>query len=91
MLSNTVEQLLDEIREGEEYSCGAALFEEDDHQRHSVVVRRQVNCQSLIETTYYAARIELPSICIHCGSTSGAPLKEDETIAELKRQHTIVR
>ena len=62
-----------------------------DYMRNSVIVRRQLECKSLIEIAYYGCKSVLPQVCIHCGSTSGATLKEGEVLEELKRKHTSVR
>ena len=79
------------LEEEQEYFCGGAIVDEDNHIRHSVVVRRSLNCRSQIEVPYYASKVSFPVVCIHCGSTSGGHLAEGEVIEELKRKHTTVR
>ena len=90
-LSKILKDEIINLEEDGEYSCGGALVDEDHHMRHSVVVRRQLNCSSPMETTYYSAHIQLPQACTYCGGTSDSLLKEDKVIDELKRKHMTVR
>ena len=82
---------LDHARDDDVYFCGGALFPEDSYMRTSVVVRRRLNCKSLIEVTYYGAKGNLTNICMFCESTSGAELYEGEQVQELKRKYTVAR
>jgi hypothetical protein len=56
-LSKILKDEIINLEEDGEYSCGGALVDEDHHMRHSVVVRRQLNCSSPMKTTYYSAHI----------------------------------
>ena len=67
------------MEEREQYSSGGALFHDDHYMRHSVIVRRKLECQSLIEVSYYT-----DVVCIYCVYTSRSPLKDGEVIDELK-------
>ena len=89
-LTPAVEAFLASLEEEQDYCCGGSLVDENDHIRHSVVVRRQLNCRSQIEVPYYASKVVLPQVCIHCGSTSGGTLLVGDVIEELKRKHTTV-
>ena len=44
---------LEAVKDEQVYSCGSALFHEGPY-TDVIVVREGMNCQSTIETTYYA-------------------------------------
>ena len=90
-LPSQIDELLNE--EDTTYTCGASLLPDDvPFVRQSVVVRRRLNCKSPVEAAYYSSKkLTLPPICCICGSGSGAPLKDDDFIEEIKRQHQTVR
>lgn len=92
-LTPRVEEFLRVNAEESDFCCGAPLVRDDcEYVRQTAVVRRQLNCKSPIEAAYYSAKkLHLPLICCCCGSTSGAKLKEDDHIEELKRTHQVVR
>ena len=81
-LNDVVERSVKEIIADGEYACGGSFFDDENHLRHSVVARRQLTCSSPLETTYYSAKISLPPLCHHCGSTSGAQLADLSDVSE---------
>lgn len=77
------------ISEGE-YACGGTFADDESYLRQSGIVRRQLTCGSQIETAYFSSKIALPTICCHCGGTSGAQVSDDEIIQGLKRKFSVV-
>ena len=69
-LNDVVERNIKEIIADGEYTCGGSFVDDDDYLRHSVVARRQLTCSSPLETTYYSAKLSLPTLCHRSGSTS---------------------
>ena len=75
-----------------EYAWGGSLVPDDNQRRRLFIVHRELTCQISMEVPYYSAkRIQLPSVCFHCGGNSGAVLANDADIIELQNIHAVVR
>ena len=74
------------------YICGALLFPDGHKYASTIVVRMSLSCEkSVMELTYYAAKITFPEVCFHCGGRSASNLCNNETIKELKKEFAKVR
>ena len=98
---------LDYVLNDTSFSCGTTLKDYitdevgNEHILNHVFVRKNISCNSQIETLYYASSC-FPNICIHCGGTEGLhdtpgyypsceSCKQDSTkIPILKRKRKLV-
>ncbi|XP_041369880.1 uncharacterized protein LOC121383848 [Gigantopelta aegis] len=80
---------LERLQEEVNYSCGSSLFLEGSEFADVVVAREGINCNSNIETTYFAGKTAVfDDICFFCGDDHVAETPE---IVELQREYGIVR
>ena len=71
------------------YSCGNLLFDDNSHVGSIITHCQQLNCELQVEKSYYncpGRKLELPDVCIHCGSTGTADylFGQDELEAQNK-------
>ncbi|XP_053405192.1 uncharacterized protein LOC123536040 [Mercenaria mercenaria] len=83
------QQRLSRVKEEKLYVCGSTLFPGLDLQ-DVVVVKEGQNCQSPIETTYYAdVNNKMEDICFYCGCAEN--LADNPALHDLREQFGTVR
>ena len=73
------------------YTCGSAIVSSSSQLLNVVVVRRNIGCESPVETQYYSATLmSFPPICYYCGVDEEC-LVEDEEMKHLMTEFAVVR
>ena len=87
-LSSAEELALKRVQEELIYTCGSALFPSGPME-NIMFVKEGINCETLIETTYYASKTAaFPEVCIHC---SASEVLSGQVIQEKREEFGIVR